>query len=304
MADELSDDERQTLLAKPLPPNAPSASPPGTLDSRLKRALASLCEHVAAEFAAELSTLARRSVRVNLAGLGTIAWGEFVARLANPVCLNALSAAPLAQRWLLEIGPAVLFPLFDCMLGGGQTQTPAAARPLTEIERRLAARVAGSFVNQLRAAFLVAELDLVIERQIGPRDLAGIMKPDESVLAIRFEIDFRGGRGTLNLGIPLAAISTAADRLTGTSASVDQPNARSAQPTDAHPAVELVACLAQSTIVAVELAALAVGDVITTEKKADAPITVLVDGIPRFQASVGALDGRKAIRIEEQIPEH
>jgi flagellar motor switch protein FliM len=46
-----------------------------------------------------------------------------------------------------------------------------------------------------------------------------------------------------------------------------------------------------------DLIELRVGDIITTEQDVHAPLTVAVQRIPKFQASPGALKGKKAIQI-------
>ncbi len=67
--------------------------------------------------------------------------------------------------------------------------------------------------------------------------------------------------------------------------------------------VQLVAQLTETKIASDDLVGLRVGDIINTEQSVDTPIVVSVDGKPKYRASLGALKGRKAIRIEEAIVE-
>ena len=65
--------------------------------------------------------------------------------------------------------------------------------------------------------------------------------------------------------------------------------------------MELVVNLAQSTIRAVDLLNLQVGDVVTTEKDIHAPLDIEIEGIGKFEGSPGAFKGKKAIEIRGAI---
>lgn len=300
--------ERSAAAREKLLPH-PSPSLPALCEN-LKRAVAALSERCGRQFAAEFSTLVRRTARVKLASVSQVTYRDFAARLASPTCFNVLSAAPLAGEWVLEIGPTILYPAIDCMLGGGRKPAAVAARPPTDIELRLAARVTNLFVRELRAAWQpVVELDLSVTRVATSPHTSGIVKPAEAVIWIRFEIELSGARGTLNLGIPAQSLGDVAERLTGEpgkNRSLPRPPDPSAATAGLAPeeaAVELVACLAQSKIAPDEVRNLSVGDVITTEQKVDAPIAVLRDGVIHFRARVGAREGHKALEIEEVMSE-
>ena len=64
--------------------------------------------------------------------------------------------------------------------------------------------------------------------------------------------------------------------------------------------VELVVTLAESRISTGDLLGLRVGDIITTDKDMHEPLDVAVQGASKFNATVGAFKGRKAIRVESQ----
>ena len=59
--------------------------------------------------------------------------------------------------------------------------------------------------------------------------------------------------------------------------------------------------MAETSIAAVELADLRVGDVIATETAADSPAMVSIDGVAKFRAKPGVCQGHKAVRIIERL---
>ena len=61
--------------------------------------------------------------------------------------------------------------------------------------------------------------------------------------------------------------------------------------------VEMVVNLARSTIRAVDLLNLQVGDVVTTEKDARSPIEIMVAGVGKFEGKPGAFKGKKAVEV-------
>lgn len=316
MADDaLSSAELETLLSGNRPPSdvprersateppaaacpqtPPPAQPPLRLNDELKRALTALHERLGEQFAADLAALVRRDAQIKLLGIAPTSYRDFIARLDNPTCFNLLSHAPAATPWLLEISPAILFPMIDYMLGGRRAGETIAARPLTDIERRLAARVTGLFVIRLAEAWKeVADFELAFERVECNPVRAAAMKADEALIWLRFELAAGPARGTLNLAIPAGAATALAPQ----PAEPENPDPEPAPP----PAtVELVARLAPSKVTALDAAELRAGDMITTEQRIDAPIAVLQDGEVRFHARVGVVGKHKAVQIEKVVP--
>ncbi|NIL97497.1 MAG: hypothetical protein GTO53_07730 [Planctomycetales bacterium] len=64
----------------------------------------------------------------------------------------------------------------------------------------------------------------------------------------------------------------------------------------------MVAELAETEMKTDELRDLRVGDVLQTDQDIGQPLTVRLDGVPRFLANLGKVDDRKAIEIVEVLP--
>src|SRR5688500_16942432 len=139
-ADVLSQAEVESLLsaidvAKPSTA-APEAAPLPAMAKLRERVSAydfNRPERVGKE---QLPALLRSMVEVKLTGADQLTYSEFIFSLENPTCFNVLQANPLEGNLILDINPAILYPIIDRLLGGGRETGPLARRPLTEIELR------------------------------------------------------------------------------------------------------------------------------------------------------------------------
>ncbi len=270
------------------------------------RALQSLHEGFGRNFGAALSALLRSIVEVKLTSVDQLTYSEFVYSLENPTCFNLLHAEPLEGHLILDINPSILYPIIDRLLGGGRESSPLARRPLTEIELRLVSRITALFLEELRRAWEnVLKLNLSVARVESNPQLVQIVPPNEVVVLISFEVLLGEVRGMMNLCIPFNSIErigtkllsnswVAYGRRAATPESIQQISTNLRRSL-----VELVVRLAETRISARDLVSLRVGDVITTEHDVKSPISVHVEGIPKFRARPGALKGKKAVRIEE-----
>ena len=191
MSDEvLSQDEIESLLSA-IDSNQPSvsepskraASPrtPGRSKTKVKpydfkrpervgkeqmRALQSLHEGFGRNYSASLAALLRCIVDVKLTSVDQLTYSEFIFSLENPTCINIIEADPMDGNWILDVNPAVIFPIISRMLGGGTTATETSTRrSLTEIETRLVSRITDMFLKELHEAWAnVVKLEFSVER--------------------------------------------------------------------------------------------------------------------------------------------
>lgn len=265
-------------------------------------------ETIAPPFAGAASGLLRTVVQCRLLSASQRSYGEFISELERPSCLHLLSADPLEGSWLLEITPALAFPVVDRLLGGEPEPSSVLRRELTEIETRLLRRLVNLFLTQLTQAWqTVAPLQLAVERVESDPRLALLASPSEAVMVTTWEVSLDRSRGLMNLCIPATSI-TGLERDRVSQGAKDRPEL---QPTDAtrqvmassvqQASVELTVTLARSKIRTAELLDLAVGDVITTEQEVGAALELSVQGTPRFFARPGAFRGRKAVCIQGLI---
>lgn len=288
---------------------AAAAAPRTRLGPEVLAALRERHEVFAADLAARLSGLLRLPVQLTLASQERMTYGEFVSGLENPTCLNLIAAEPLSGRLLLELGATAVIPLVDRLLGG--TGTPSRIvprRPLTEIELRLLSRATDLACAALREAWSdLFELEPRVTQVAGQSRQLPFIAAGDLLLLASFDLLAGEAAGILNLCLPCAAIEAHGDALgreqqagPGTVPVVE------ARRGAGHPAgeltgVKLVARLATTRLTRDEVQQLAVGDIIVTECHETAPLTVLVDGLPRFFGTAGLVQGRKGVRIERSV---
>jgi flagellar motor switch protein FliM len=272
------------------------------------RALQTMHEGFARNFAAALSALLRCMVEVKLTSVDQLTYSEFVFSLENPTCFNLLKAEPLEGNLILDINPSILYPIIDRLLGGGREAGPIARRPLTEIELRLVSRITSLFLKELAHAWEnVLTLNFEVVQVESNPQLVQIVPPNEVVVLISFEITIGELRGMLNLCIPYNAIERISTKLSSNTwisyarRQSSQEHVEQISRTLRGSLVEVRVRLATSRIKTGELIRLRVGDIITTKKDIHTPLLVMVEGVPKFKAFPGAYKGHKAIRIESII---
>ncbi|MFH5802712.1 flagellar motor switch protein FliM [Alienimonas sp. DA493] len=325
MPDVLTESEVESLLAA-LEPDGPAATAPVSrgdasadgvalydfkrperVSKEQIRALRGLHEGFSREFGAGLSNLMRTIVEVKLVAVDQLTYGEFLFSLENPTCFNLLRAAGLDGHMVLELSPAVVYPLVDRLLGGGRGAAagdPPPDRPLTDIESRLVGRMTSLAVEALdRTWESLATLQLSLVQTESNPQLVQVVPPNEVVVLVAFELTLGEARGMMNLCIPFNTLEPIAARFSGDAWS--SYGKRSSDPRErvvldrgvSRARVPLDVTLATTTLTARDLADLAPGDVILTECDSREGLELRVGGKPAFRCRPGALRGHKAVRV-------
>jgi len=282
---------------------------PDRVGKEQMKTLQTMHEGFGRKFAAGLSAMLRAVVEVKLTSVDQLAYSEFIFGLDNPTCFNLLRAEPLEGNLILDVNPSILYPMIDRLLGGGKEPAMTARRPLTEIELRLALRVTRMFLQELKRAWEnVIDLEFeVIQTESNPQ-LIQVVPSNEVVIVLCFEVAMIETRGTITLCIPYNSFERIAGKLTS-NAWTGYSSKKQATPQtikriskDIRNMRALVKVkLAEAKMKMHEFLNLRVGDVICTPKRADSPLMVSVEGIPKYWASMGQFKGYTAIQIENDI---
>jgi flagellar motor switch protein FliM len=165
------------------------------------------------------------------------------------------------------------------------------------------------FLQELKHAWdNVIDLEFeVIQTESNPQ-LIQVVPPNEVVIVLCFEVAMVEVRGGITLCIPYNSFERIANRLTSgnwtgySSKKQATPQTIKKISKDIRNMKALVKVkLAESKMKMHEFMNLRVGDVICTQKKADSPLMVSVEGIPKYWATPGKYKGYTAIQIEDDI---
>jgi flagellar motor switch protein FliM len=167
------------------------------------RAIHMLHENFARSLASSLSAYLRAYVAVNLVSVEQLSFVEFSQALPSPTCLVSLGMQPYEGNAVLEMNPALVFPIFEMLLGGAAKSLTKINREITEIEQSVLDGLFRITLNDLKTAWhAVTPLEFEIESHETEPGLLRILAPNEAVVAVSMEVRIGENAGMMNIGIP------------------------------------------------------------------------------------------------------
>lgn len=268
------------------------------------RALQTLHEAFARNFGAALSGFLRAIVEVRVATCEQMTYSEFISGLPNPTSFNLIEASELEGQMCMEISPLIIYPIIDRLLGGTSQDLFIPQRPMTLIETRLIENVTNRGLEALAEAWeSVKAMEFSIVATESNPQLVQIVPPNEVVVVVGFELKTANRAGTMNLCIPYNVIEPVVEELSAQSwfsASKSQKSRVSEERITrglGQASVQITGLLAETTITMRDLATMAVGDILSTDAMASAPISLCIEGERKFKAEVGQHRGNLALKV-------
>jgi flagellar motor switch protein FliM len=274
---------------------------PDRVSKEQLRSLHFLHDRYAVNLSSSLSAFLRAVTEVSIVSVEQFAYSEFLMSLPDPTAYYSFAMPPFEAMAALEINPSIAFTMVDRMLGGNG-QTPAPNRALTEIEQNVLDAVVKVLLEHLVEAWKpIADLQFKLhDRETRPQMLR-VTGPNEIVILLAFDVRIGEMRGTVSLCLPASTIEALEEKF----AQGWQRTRR--QPTAAEQA-RLVANLgriplAVSTILetrlpARDLVALKPGDIVSLGHPASSPVNVHVGQVRRFVGRLTMTDAGTAVRVE------
>jgi flagellar motor switch protein FliM len=191
-------DEDPTLHAEPYDFRRPDRIAKDQL-----RAIHMLHENFARSLASSLSAYLRAYVAVNLVSVEQLSFVEFSQALPSPTCLVSLGMKPYDGNAVLEMNPALVFPIFEMLLGGTPKVGMKISREISEIEQSVLDGLFRITLNDLKTAWhAVTPLEFEIVSHETEPGLLRILAPNEAVVAVSMEVRIGDNAGMMNIGIP------------------------------------------------------------------------------------------------------
>ena len=261
-------------------------------------------------FSNRLSSVLRVSCECEILSIEECSYSEFNNSLPAPVVLAVMDSPPMYGSLLLQMSPELAYMLISRLFGGGSSGENF--KQFTEIELALVERVLRQAVGVYDEAWdKVIELTTQIDRIETSSQFAQITAPNEPVAVIILNITMGDETGLMSICIPHTAIEPVAQQLntrmwySSGARDDNRREERTALLTDKllHTPIPLTAFFEQSQATVSDIVNLQIGDVIKLDHAVNQPLTIRVQHIPKFLASMGTMGHRYALQIVEIIKE-
>ena len=167
------------------------------------RAIHQLHETFVHNLVSSLSAYLRTYLLVNLVSVEQLSCEEFLNGLPAPTCMLSLGLRPYDSYGLLELSPALVFPILEVLLGGDGKSTANLKREITEIEQKLLDSLFRIILNDLKEAWqAVAPIEFTIHSVETEPQFLRVLAPTEAVVAVGIEIRIGDNIGMMNIAVP------------------------------------------------------------------------------------------------------
>lgn len=305
MADSLSQSEIEALLGGLETGVLRPAAEVLPADSHAELPYAELVRQLAATLCANLTADLEHSLRgrceVRLAGFSLSLCAEVLSSL-DARCVAVVESRQVGSHSLVAMNSGAVFPMLDCLLGGGSSTVAAAIpqRPLTDIELKLAGRCLSSITAALQQAWSELQpAEFQVAHVEGRIPAAELISPREPVVKLQLETAVNGLVGQATLVLPERAIL---DLATKSGFVTSTPFDSKDIPADPDPTAEIRVQLTSLEVSAETLSSLKDGAILPLNADSNlSEATVIVDGSPAFTGTPGIHAGRKAVRVGSAI---
>ncbi len=175
---------------------------PDRISKNQIRSLHFVLDRFARNFSSSVSAYLGTVVEVSLDNIAQISFSEFMNAVSDPTCYAAISLKPLDGLAAIEIGPELVFPMIDRLLGG-LGRPMATPRPMTEIEQSIIQTVLKLLVDNLKESWRqVYAIEFAVTATETHPHMVQITAPNEMVIHFPFQVRLRDTLSKMHLAIP------------------------------------------------------------------------------------------------------
>jgi flagellar motor switch protein FliM len=266
------------------------------------RSIHLLHETFARTLASSLSAYLRAYVVVNLVSVEQLSYMEFSQCLPSPSCLVSLGMKPYEGSAVLEINPALVFPILETLLGGNAKAPLKITREITEIEQSILEGLYRIILHDLRTAWnAVTDMEFSIAAHETEPSLLQILAPNEAVVAVSMEVRVGDNSGMMNIGIPSIIVKMLRHKFD------QQWSVRRSESTEEEQGrilrlikpggVQLDGRLNGPTLTVEDLLDLGEGDVLTFDYPVERPVDLVVNGKLKFHGQIVSNGRKRALQV-------
>ena len=252
------------------------------------------------------SGMLQKPANMRVVSTDIVKFDEFERSLPVPSSLHIFRVESLRGQGLIVIESKLVFAVVDVIFGGtGSWETKITGRGFSAIETRMAKKVVLGALEDLEKVWspVHAISTNYVRAEVDPR-FAAIASPTDTVLATLFEIEWGNISGSITICLPYTVIEPVIPKLKTQfqgEKTVDQAWVRRLRTKLLQAEVEMVAELGIADITPRQLFEFELGDTITLGSDITDPLSMKVEGIPKFKGFLSVSRGAKAIRVTEIV---
>jgi flagellar motor switch protein FliM len=307
---QLSQDEIDAAFAgQSRPVSGDSAPPydfrkPDRIPKSQLRAISFLHENLVRSLTSSLSAYLRSFVSGNLISVEQIPYRSFVEALPENTCMVPLTLLPRAGNAILEINPALIFPILELLLGGKKTSALNKSRELTEMEHHLLENLFRLFAHDIEQTWRgVSQIECRVTSAETGRQLLRALNPSEAVVAIGMEFRIDHHVGMINLAIPSILVKGMVQKFDRKWASGAETSAEGQQKTlhALRRAQVVVEPKVTSSLTVREILTVNEGSTLVLDHALATPVITTANGKIKFTGRIVIENGERAFLVEEII---
>ncbi len=250
-----------------------------------------------------LTNRMQRPVGVELKSIDSMGFNELLKMMPEHSAIGVLTLDPFKAGGLLIFNSALAFTTLEFQLGGAlEGKVKTLHRPMTSIEQNLLKVIMEDSVGDLQKAFkpLVQIKPALVKIENNPR-LVNIVPGDSGVLTVKFVVTIEQHQGELMLVIPHVSLEPLREQLRDSVISLNSqqsetwPNLLMAGLEEIE--TDIFAQVGEVALKVRDILNLKIGDIVDLGCAPKSPVTVKVEGHPKYLATVGTKDGNRAIKI-------
>jgi len=266
-------------------------------------------EKFARQFRTTLSGYIRKVVNITAVSTDMMKFGEFLKVLPVPTSLHLFKMEPLRGTALFVVESKIIFTLVDVVFGGtGKEFFKIEGREFTPIESNIIRKIVLAALSDLEKVWqpLIENKVSYQRSEVNPQ-FAHIVSPTDLVVVTNFEVEVEYTTGLVSICFPYAMLEPLREKLQAGYQSeelgVDQAWAEKFRNSLNACSVELMVELGTTSLTLRDVLNMKKGDVIPLEQDAEGPLTLFIEGVPKFHCFPGTFRNNLVVKIVDFIKE-
>lgn len=280
---------------------------PNKLSKEQIQTLKGIHENYARIISNILSNQVRNNVKLTVASLEQVTFGEFIRSIPNPTTLGYFTSKPLEGVCVLELNPSFCFHMIDLYFGG-MLSNGFHIRELTDIEMMAIQNIMNDMIDNYKNVWgdiveVFTELGSIETNPL----LQQALPHNEIVVLITFKVQIIEENTLINLCIPFRTLEVIAEKLDiknydSVKSNGDNDTYRKAIEDLLHKVeLEIEVLLGKTKVNVSEFIGLNIGDILVLDTKVNSPMKILVDHKEKIYVQPGLYNGKLAVQVIEEI---